>query len=104
MPAKEIAFSFFLDPENTVRLRTHFTTERDKVLGFGVQLGIAIGGKLQPLARIDNAHGYVHQHAFYPDGRVEERRLKFNTNNEAYTYAYQMLKSRWRDIRDQYER
>ncbi|MDP2948371.1 MAG: hypothetical protein Q8P22_02385 [Chloroflexota bacterium] len=104
MAAKETSFRFFLDPENQILLRANFTTERGEVLRFTVQLELHVGEEVKPLVRVDNAHGFVHQHTFYPDGRVEERRLRFASDSEAYGYAYQMLKSRWRELRERYER
>ena len=100
MPSREKRFSYFLDPEDRVNLRSVFTIKDSLIEKFSVQLEY----EGQAVLRFDNAHGYVHQHTFTPEGRSDIRKLKFVGQNQAYNYCYQYTKSNWKQLIDRFKR
>lgn len=100
MPTLEKGFSYFLDPEDKITLRSSFTITAGKIEKFAVQLEF----EGQIAVRLDNTHGYVHQHTFLPEGRGKIRKLKFADQNQAYNYCYRYLKSNWRILVEQFRR
>ncbi|HEY4694640.1 MAG TPA: hypothetical protein VIH52_01615 [Candidatus Nanoarchaeia archaeon] len=94
MATREKSFSYFLDPEDRIALRSSFTIKNGVIEKFSVQLEF----ENQIVLRFDNAHGYTHQHTFTPEGESAIRKLKFANLNEAYNYCYQYTKLNWYEI------
>ncbi len=99
MIIRQKSFSYFLDPEEKVTLRSRFVTKGGKIEKFAVQLEF----EDRVLLRLDNAHGYVHQHTFLPK-EVEVRKLKFEGNTQAYNYCYRYIKSNWKLLIETFRR
>lgn len=98
--AKDKSFSYFIDPEEKIVLRSSFTIASGKIEKFAVQLEIE--GKVA--IRFDNAHGFMHQHTFNLKGKSVTRKLKFTDQNQAYNYCYQFIKANWRSLADSFRR
>ena len=100
MPTRQKSFSYFLDPEEKVTLRSNFTIKSGKIEKFAVQLEF----EGRSVLRFDNAHGYVHQHTFSLEGEGQVRKLKFGDNSQAYNYCYQFIKSNWDALVERFKR
>jgi hypothetical protein len=98
---RTVEFRRLFDDRNAARVR--FETERNRVLGFMVQLECLFGEKWHPVVRYDTAHGFAHRDILRPSGETEKSATPVRDYNEALTFAIQDLSANWEIYRRRYE-
>ena len=73
----EIEYLFYLDPEETDRLRVIARKEKGEILGFVAQYEALISGEWRPVVRYDTAHGFAHRDVIRANGEVVKQPLFF---------------------------
>ena len=99
---RTVAFRRLFDDQTAARVR--FETERNRVLGFMVQLECLFGDDWHPVVRYDTAHGFAHRDILRPSGEAEKTVTPVRDYNEALTFAIQDLVENWEIYRRRYER
>jgi hypothetical protein len=84
---------------------------RGHLVDFAVTLDRKVDGEWRQIARIDSAHGNVHEHRFFPSGRKEktvfewiELRRRERTLERWYDRAAAMIDNGWPDYLEEWER
>ena len=98
---RTVEFRRLFDDQNAARVR--FETERNRVLGFMVQLECLFGEEWHPVVRYDTAHGFAHRDILRPSGETEKSATPVRDYNEALTFAIQDLGANWGIYRRRYE-
>ena len=98
---RTVEFRRLFDDQNAARVR--FETERNRVLGFMVQLECLFGDEWHPVVRYDTAHGFAHRDILRPSGETEKSATPVRDYNEALTFAIQDLGANWEIYRRRYE-
>ena len=96
-----VEFRRLFDDQNAARV--DFETERNRVLGFMVQLECLFGEEWHPVVRYDTAHGFAHRDILRPSGETEKSATPVRDYNEALTFAIQDLGANWGNYRQRYE-
>jgi len=92
--AKKTSYEAVLDKE--IRLRVHFTRERNRITSFVVQLEHFANDKWHPIIRYDTAHQFAHCDILRPDGSKEKQPMPVSDYNEALTYAQKDIMTNFR--------
>jgi len=99
---RTVEFRRLFDNQNAARVR--FETERNRVLGFMVQLECLFGDDWHPVVRYDTTHGFAHRDLLRPSGETEKTATPVRDYNEALTFAIQDLIENWESYRRRYQR
>lgn len=97
---RTVEFRRLFDDQNAARVS--FETERNRVLGFMVQLECLFGDDWHPVVRYDTAHGFAHRDLLHPSGETEKKITPVRDFNEALTFAIQDLTKNWETYRRRY--
>ncbi len=84
-------------------LRVYLETERGKVVKFLVQYETLISDQIRAVSRYDNAHGFIHQDIFSPEGkRIKRIIFEEYANEYALNMAVNDFKTRWSWYKEQF--
>jgi hypothetical protein len=83
-------------------LRVRVLTKRGRVFQFLVQYEALIDDQLHVISRYDNAHGFIHQDTFDPDGKRQRRILSDYTAEYALNAAIEDFRTHWKQYRARY--
>lgn len=101
---QEIEYLFYLDSEESDRLRIIARKDKGEILEFVAQYEALISGEWRPVVRYDTAHGFAHKDIIKASGEVVKQPLFFETFNLAFTFATLDLKMNWRQYKESLEK
>jgi hypothetical protein len=101
---QEIEYLFYLDAEESDRLRIIARKDKGEILEFVAQYEALISGEWRPVVRYDTAHGFAHKDIIRASGDVVKQPLFFETFNLAFTFATLDLKMNWRQYKESLEK
>ncbi len=96
---KKVDYIQALTEEDKVRIS--FTQDRGKILKFTVQYFALIKDRWRTIMRIDNCHGYPHQHVRHL--HAEEFRVPLDKDtNLAFTEAQKYIANEFKKIKENF--
>ncbi len=87
----------YLDDYEFNRIRIFGFTKRGDVKDIMCQYESLMNGKWIAIIRYDSSHGQpFHRDVMMPNGEKEKELVEIESLNEAFTYAVQDIKDKWR--------